>query len=161
MDALQLIRLGRRLTRIGEEALRGGKAPALPNGPSLVLSDVFAHADSSISEIAERTSLPQSYVSESVAKLRDQGMIETRVDSADRRRTLVRVSAEHTRTVARKASTPVDAALAEAVAPLSEDPGKPAAEVLKALESLYQRLCAEPPGPVLEQIEGARPPERG
>jgi DNA-binding MarR family transcriptional regulator len=156
MDALQLIRLGRRLTRIGEEALRGGKAPALPNGPSLVLSDVFTHADSAINEIAERTSLPQSYVSESVAKLRDQGMIETRVDPADRRRTLVRVSGEHTRAVARKASTPVDAALAEAVAPQQA-----VAEVLEALETLYERLCVEPPGPVLGQIESARPTERG
>jgi DNA-binding MarR family transcriptional regulator len=152
MDALQLIRLGRQLTKLGEEALRDGRAPALPNGPSLVLSDVFAHADSSISQIAERTSLPQSYVSESVAKLRDSGMIQTRVDPADRRRTLVRVSAEHTRTVARKAGAPIEHVVAQAVGSDAET----ATEVLEALKSLYERLCAQPPGPVIRQIEGGR-----
>jgi hypothetical protein len=36
-----------------------------------VLRDAFGNRESSISEIAERTSLPQSYVSESVARLRE------------------------------------------------------------------------------------------
>ena len=58
MDALELIQLGRELTKIGEEALRGSKTGSLPNGPSLVLRDVFANRDSAISEIADRTALP-------------------------------------------------------------------------------------------------------
>src|SRR4029077_6957323 len=95
MNALDLIVLGRQLTKIGEEVLRGsgdpagqdagghgqrparasgrpGQAPFLPPGPSLVLGDVFAHPGSSITAITARTGLPQSYVSESVARLRSQ-----------------------------------------------------------------------------------------
>ena len=110
--------LGRQLTKIGEGVLRGATAspaPFLPAGPSLVLRDVFAHPDSSITDVTARTGLPQSYVSESVARLREQGIVETAADPADGRRTLVRVSAQHPRTVAAKGSAPVDAALAEAL----------------------------------------------
>src|SRR5580693_7809367 len=126
MNALDLIVLGRQLTKIGEEVLRGSgdpagqdagehgerpvqasgrprqasgrpgqapghprQAPFLPTGPSLVLRDVFAHPGSSITDITARTGLPQSYVSESVARLRSQGILETSADPADRRRTLV------------------------------------------------------------------------
>ena len=63
-------------------------------------------------DVTARTGLPQSYVSESVARLRDQGIVETSADPADGRRTLVRVTAEHPRTVAAKGAVPVDAALA-------------------------------------------------
>ena len=72
MDAIDLIMLGRRLTRIGEETMRGSKEVPLPTGPTLVLQDVLTHPDSSISEVTARTALPQSYVSESVARLRDR-----------------------------------------------------------------------------------------
>ena len=82
VDALELIQLGRQLTKIGEESLRGSSMPALPNGPSLVLKDVFANRASSISEIAARTALPQSYVSDSVASLQRQGFVETRTDKS-------------------------------------------------------------------------------
>jgi DNA-binding MarR family transcriptional regulator len=68
---------------------------ALPKGVintsvRLVLIDIAYHPASSISEITERTGFPQSHVSQSVAKLRELGVLETTVDSADRRRTLVR-----------------------------------------------------------------------
>lgn len=129
--------------------MRGGRLPTLPNGPSLVLRDVLAHRDSSINEICERTSLPQSYVSESVARLRDRGVLETRVDGDDRRRTLVRVSARHARTIARKAATPIDDALAGALGPAHSHALE---EVLEALEMLAERLSARPPGPILRRL---------
>src|SRR4029077_5693015 len=98
MNALDLIVLGRQLTKIGEEVLRGsgdpagqdagghGERPARATGrprqaPSrltrrtLVVRDVFAHPGSSITDITARTGLPQSYVSESVARLRSQGIL--------------------------------------------------------------------------------------
>ena len=58
-----------------------------------VALDVGYHPDSSISEITERTGLPQSLVSMSVAKLRDLGVVQTEPDPADRRRTLVHPTA--------------------------------------------------------------------
>src|ERR1700683_69426 len=146
MNALDLIMLGRQLTKIGEDVLRrpgdatgpgntgrrdttgrgsragaraggtpgSGSGPVMPNGPSLVLRDVFAHPGSSITDITGRTGLPQSYVSESIARLRDQGFVVTEVDSADRRTTLVRTNPEHLRRVARKGTASVDTALAQA-----------------------------------------------
>lgn len=152
MDALDLIQLGRQLMKIGEEALRGSKMQSLPNGPSLVLRDVFANRDSSISEIAERTGLPQSYVSESVANLEQEGLLATGVDTKDRRRTLVRVSAQHRRTIARKAATPIDAALAKALTDLDTDQQR---EVTEALGMLFERLRPVAPGPIVDQIRSA------
>jgi DNA-binding MarR family transcriptional regulator len=159
MNALDLIMLGRQLTRIGEGVLRGTDAPSrparfMPAGPSLVLQDVYAHPDSPISDITARTGLPQSYVSESVARLREQGMAETSADPADGRRTLVRVPARHSRTVVTKGSAPVDAALAAA---LGEPAGGTAvAQVIDTLSALAARLRPEPPGPVRRQLEQAR-----
>jgi DNA-binding MarR family transcriptional regulator len=151
MNALDLIVLGRQLTKVGEEVLRGSKAQAMPTGPSLVLRDVFAHPDSSISDVTARTGLPQSYVSESVARLRDQGIVETSADPADGRRTLVRVTAEHPRTVAAKGSVPVDAALAAAL-------GHPAdaGEIIATLAALAERLRPASPGPIRRQLDQAR-----
>jgi DNA-binding transcriptional ArsR family regulator len=165
MNALDLIVLGRQLTKIGEEVLRGSaqgghaadrpaQAPFLPTGPSLVLRDVFAHPGSSITDITGRTGLPQSYVSESVARLRGQGILETSADPGDGRRTLVRVSGEHPRTVAAKGSAPVDGALAAA---LGEPDGGPAvAEIVATLSALAERLRPESPGPIRRQLDQAR-----
>jgi len=177
MNALDLIVLGRQLTKIGEEVLRGsedaagqdagghGERPAqasgrprqvpfMPAGPSLVLRDVFAHPGSSITDITGRTGLPQGYVSESVARLRSQGILETSADPADGRRTLVRVSAEHPRTVAARGSAPVDGALAAA---LGEPDGGPAVtEIVATLSALAERLRPESPGPIRRQLDQAR-----
>ena len=154
MNALDLIMLGRQLTKIGEEVLRGSKAQAMPTGPSLVLRDVFAHPDSSITDVTARTGLPQSYVSESVARLREQGIVETAADPADGRRTLVRVSAQHPRTVAAKGSAPVDAALAAALGEPAD--GAMVTEIIGTLTALAGRLRPDAPGPIRRQLDQAR-----
>lgn len=143
--------LGRRLMKIGEEAMRGSTAPSLPIGPSLVLRDLFGHPDSSITEITDRTGLPQSYVSESVARLRANGVLTTSVDPDDRRRTLVRVSEEHARAVVRRGARPVDAALAEA---LGEDRAGANTDAVETLQALAGRLRKThgPPGAIARQL---------
>jgi DNA-binding MarR family transcriptional regulator len=143
VDALDLIVFGRRLVKIGEEALRGASAETSPGGRSLVLRDVFANPDSSISDITARTGLPQSYVSESVAALRDQGLIEVVTDPADRRRTLTRISDAHGRSVAAKGKVSVNTALIDAL-------GDPDAVV--TLEAFAKQLISPRPGPILKQI---------
>jgi DNA-binding MarR family transcriptional regulator len=182
VDALDLIMLGRQLTKIGEEVMRGAtarpaqappagasqggatpvgapeaaaaEAPSMPTGPSLVLRDVFANPGSSITDITARTGLPQSYVSESVARLRGQGIVVTSADPADGRRTLVRVSDQHPRTVAAKGSAPVDAALAAA---LGEPAGGAAVtQIIGTLSALADRLAPETPGPIKRELDQAR-----
>lgn len=152
MDALDLITLGRQLTRIGEEAMRGSKALPLPTGPTLVLRDVMANADSSISEVTSRTGLPQSYVSESVARLREQGILDTKTDPADGRRTLVRMSGRHMRNVAKKGTVSVDAALAGVLGDLR--PGV-LNSILNTLNDLSARLRPSEPGAFAQQLKAA------
>jgi DNA-binding MarR family transcriptional regulator len=151
VDALDLIILGRELSKIGERGLRGGTPSATTNGRALVLRDVFANPQSPVSAIVERTGLPQSYVSESIAALRDDGILQTAPDPSDRRRTLATISASHRTRVAARASTPVDAVLAEE---LGE---RRARRVLPLLERLAALLSADQPGRVVTAL---RPPAR-
>lgn len=151
MEALELIRLGRRLVKLGEQGLRGPKGgPSgtgeLPVGPTLVMQDVVAHDRSTVSEITARTGLPQSYVSESVARLRDEGVLVTETDPDDRRRTRVRVSRAHLKTVRQKGRTSVDALFVGALDDIGADE---AARLLASLETIAERLRPAEPGPVV------------
>jgi DNA-binding MarR family transcriptional regulator len=154
MDALTLVALGRRLMKIGEDALRTREPLAsaeaqLSVGASLVLKDVFDNPDSSIREITERTGLPQSYVSECVARLRELGMVSTAVDPADRRRTLARFDPQHARTVLRKGAVTADDELARA---LGEPDAAAIKETIELLSGLAGQLLPSKPGPVGRQL---------
>jgi DNA-binding MarR family transcriptional regulator len=137
MDALELFQLGRWLTKLGEDAMRPLGVPPSRPGRRLILMDAFAFPDSSVGEIATRTGLPQSYVSEMVAKLRDLGALETRADPADRRRTLVKVSGSAPKAVVGFAAVPVDKVLVDALR--GSHPGS-AAELVSALGEIAARL---------------------
>ena len=149
MDALELIMLGRQLTKIGEEAMRGGQAPPLPAGHALVLRDVLAHPGSSITDITARTGLAQSIVSKAIARFQRMGMVEVETDPADGRRTLARVSAAHLGEVRRKGAAPVDAVLAAA---LGEPDAAAVAQIVSVLEALAARLRPAQPGPSVRQL---------
>jgi DNA-binding MarR family transcriptional regulator len=153
MEALELVALGRRLAKIGEEAMRGSRAPALPSGQRLVLRDVFAHPDSSVSDVTDRTGMPQGYVSECIARLRDAGLVETTTDPSDGRRTLVRFSRGHVRTVVAKGAVAVDATLSRALS--ESDPDK-LAQIVVALSTLADRLRPVEPGAVRRQLSGTQ-----
>jgi DNA-binding MarR family transcriptional regulator len=141
VDGLVAYRLGRLLTRIGEVSLKGadegGGEGAAPAGVAVILMDVVEHPGTPIGDIATRTGFPQGHVSSTVARLRERGVVEVAADPADRRRTLVSVTAAFRERVARRRGTPIDAARAE-VAGLT-DPGQ-AAEVVAALDLLATRL---------------------
>jgi len=145
--------LGRRLTKIGEEAMRGGQAPPLRAGHALVLRDVLGHPGSSVSDITARTGLAQSIVSKAIARFQDQGIVETAVDPADGRRTLARVTASHLGDVRHKGAVRVDAALAGA---LGEPDPTAVAEIVSGLEALAARLRPASAGPIVRQLRGDR-----
>jgi hypothetical protein len=103
--------------------------------------DVFKHPDSSIGEITGRTGFPQSLVSGVVAKFREQGVMDTKADPRDRRRTLVRAAPGRAELGWQIADTAtVDATLAQA---LRMAPGE-VAEIVAVLESLAVRLFDVP-----------------
>ncbi|HTR71489.1 MAG TPA: winged helix DNA-binding protein [Mycobacteriales bacterium] len=134
MDALELFVLGRKLMKLASRALPEG---GLSSSVRSVLIDVAAHPDSSISQITERTGFPQSHVSTSVARLREMNAVRTSPDPLDGRRTLVRVTPETIRRVARSRTGPVDGLLAGV---LGDDDPAVLAEVIDALEMLSRRL---------------------
>lgn len=154
MEALDLIVLGRQLARLGERAMRdgdphqGGPAAigaALPAGALIVMRDVLAHPGSSITDITDRTGLPQSYVSESVNKLRVKGIAEISADPADRRRTLVRLTSSNVEEVARHSAREVDDVLRTALGDLDDIGTR---RVIAVLTELAGRLRMEPSVPV-------------
>jgi DNA-binding MarR family transcriptional regulator len=150
MDALDLIILGRQLARIGERAMRegdpgddgpGALGNALPAGALIVMRDVLTHPGSSISDITTRTGLPQSHVSESVNKLRVKGIAEIKADAADRRRTLVKLTATCQDQVVRYSARNADDALRRA---LGDVPGDSAHQIIAMLNDLARRLRIDP-----------------
>jgi DNA-binding MarR family transcriptional regulator len=153
MDALDLIILGRELARIGERAMReadpdgngpGAFGAALPVGALIVMRDVLTHPGSSISDITARTGLPQSHVSESVNKLRVKGVAEINADPADRRRTLVRLTATSQDQVVRHSARNADDLLRKA---LGNVPGDSAHQVIAMLTDVARRLRIDPTVP--------------
>jgi DNA-binding MarR family transcriptional regulator len=153
MQALDLIVLGRQLARMGERAMRAddplddGAAAlggALPAGALIVMRDVLASPGSSITDITARTGLPQSYVSESVNKLRVKGIAEIAADPADRRRTLVRLTAARLDQVATHCARNADDVLRAALGDLNK---AEAERVIELLSDLAHRLRTEVPAP--------------
>ena len=155
MEALDLIVLGRQLSRLGERAMRdddpnddgvAALGATLPVGALIVMRDVLASPGSSISDITARTGLPQSYVSESVNKLRVKGIAEITADPADRRRTLVRLTAAHLEQVARHSARNADDVLRNALGDVADAEAK---QVIALLTDLAHRMRTEAlvPGP--------------
>jgi hypothetical protein len=137
VNGLELFLLGRKLVKLGEEAVPASGFHELPTSVRSVLVDVLSHPGSSITDITARTGFPQSHVSASVARLRDQSVLVTAVDPGDRRRTLVRPAPGVVRRGARRASVPIDATVAKALG--TDDQGQ-VAEVVAALELVARRL---------------------
>src|SRR5215813_328313 len=106
----------------------------------LVLEDVVAHPDSSISEITKRTGFPQSHVSSAVARFRERGMVETRADEHDGRRTIVRAEAAYVRSARRRGTSSANRAIADA---LGDDGPAAARDVVDALERVAGRLLPD------------------
>jgi DNA-binding MarR family transcriptional regulator len=142
VNAFELFLLGRKLMKLGEEAIPRSKADAGGTATSLrlVMADVAYHPGSSVSEITERTGFPQSLVSLSVARLRDLGFVVTAPDPADRRRTLVRPVEGALRQGARHAAATVDQTIAKAIGTDAQDR---LPEALAALELLGQLVVPE------------------
>jgi len=115
MDGFELFQLGRTLMKLGEQAMPQGGFRQLSAPTRAVLFDIAENPDSSINDITGRVRFPQSQVSVCVARLRDNGVVETVTDPADRRKTLVRLTAATVRRMADRPSAQIDAALAEAV----------------------------------------------
>lgn len=143
MDGVELFLLGRTLMKLGEQAMPTedvGRQATSDRAVLIVASDVLAHPDSSVGDIAERTSFAQSKVSACIARLREAGAIDTATDPADRRRLLVRPARRISERVAQVRAVSIDATLAAALG--TDDPHR-IAEITTALETLARHLAPE------------------
>ncbi|WP_232668404.1 MarR family transcriptional regulator [Pseudonocardia sp. TRM90224] len=139
MNGVELFLLGRTLMRLGEAAMP--QVEGAPAGSTrsvlIVLSDIVEHPDSAVGDIVRRTGLPQSQVSNAVARLRDAGSVVVEPDPADRRRVRVRQAPTVSARVAEVRTTSVDEVIAAAVGPAR------LSDVLAAIDLLGAQL---PPG---------------
>ncbi|MFE3452758.1 MarR family winged helix-turn-helix transcriptional regulator [Nonomuraea sp. NPDC059194] len=143
MNGVELFLLGRTLMKIGEETM-----PTEGIGPQttsvrtvlIVVSDLRAHPETTVGEVAARTGLPQSAVSAAVARLKEAGSIVTAPDPTDRRRQVIKPAPEPSARVAEVRSTPIDGPLAAALG--TSDPDA-IGEVVGLLERLAHRLTPD------------------
>jgi DNA-binding MarR family transcriptional regulator len=142
VNAVEVYLLGRKLMKIAESAFTADPQPGggLPTSVRIVLVDISMHPGSSIGEITTRTGFPQSHVSASVTRLREEGVLETSVDSGDGRRTLVRLAAGFRERAGRRPPIPVDAALAASLP--SADP-KRLVQTIEALEAVAELVIPQ------------------
>ncbi|KPM53595.1 MarR family transcriptional regulator [Frankia sp. CcI49] len=153
MDGFELFQLGRRLMKLGEQAMPeiGFRQMSAPT--RAVVFDIFENPGTSISDIAARVRFPQSQVSVCVARLRDEGAVETAADPRDRRRTLVHLTASTLERAQARPPAEIDAAVAAAID--SADPAD-VERVKVALQALADLLAPRaeegegPDGPIRE-----------
>jgi DNA-binding MarR family transcriptional regulator len=115
MDGVRLHRLGKRLIDLSREVTTSAGDASLTPAEIAVIEDALKNPGSPVSEIKARTGFAQSHVSESVARLKERGLIETFADSADRRRTRVRLSEVARQAVLARAGRSADEVIARAI----------------------------------------------
>ena len=119
--------------------------PAVLPGEIAVIDDLLDHPDSAVREITARTGFAQSYVSITIARLRDKGWVVTAVDPADRRRTLARLPDLMVRAIREREARSLATAIENALPNLD---AAERAEVMALLDALAQRLL--PPTETLD-----------
>ena len=132
----ELFLLGLRLQKIAESAIPTegiGEYPTSTRSVLVVTADIRDHPGTTVTEIARRTGLVQSQVSNSVARLRTAGAVVAEPDPADGSRTLLRPNPEASSRVSAVRNTSVSTALAAA----ATDPDE-AIALLERLRSLLK-----------------------
>ncbi|MGW1061135.1 class I SAM-dependent methyltransferase [Micromonospora rubida] len=133
MDGFELYDLARKLMQIGEAAIPDPNGlQRLSPGVRHVMTDVFEHPDTSITEIADRTGFPASHVEASVTTLSNLDAVTTAADPKAPERTVVRPIPRHNTAVR------IDERLATAAG--FQDPCQ-AKELVGTLEKLARRLA--------------------
>ncbi|MGW1618070.1 MarR family transcriptional regulator [Streptomyces sp. NPDC002172] len=117
MNVTDLYLLGHRLQKLAESAVPTdgiGEHPTSTGTVLIVAADLRDHPRTTVTEIAKRTGLAQSQVSNCVARLRSAEAVTTEPDPRDGRRTLLSPAAEPSARVKAVQEAPVGPALAAA-----------------------------------------------
>lgn len=151
----ELYRLARLLREVAL-AVTADPGEVTSLGLVAITEDIARHDHTTVGEVAARTGLAQSLVSNVVAQLRESGVVDTRADDTDRRRSRITVTdAARTGVFAARSDRRITNALHDHI------PGLPP-ERVKTVETLLDRLIAElqphPDDPATETAVGRRPP---
>lgn len=133
MDGLTLHRLGKRLTDLSADVVRGSEPATYTPGEQAVLARVHRHPGSTVTEVAAATGFVQSHVSASVGRLRDRGLLTAQPDRADGRRLRLELTATARRGVRDRLAIPIEAALVRAVGQADAERTEQVLEDLAAL----------------------------
>lgn len=136
----ELFRLARVLREVALDAARDpGEEPAT-EGLVVVADDLAHHDATTVGEVAGRTGIAQSLVSNVVAQLRDAGVVTTVVDERDRRRTRIHLAASvREGLLAERGQRDVEVALRQRFADLADDERAQLEETLRQLAVLIAR----------------------
>jgi DNA-binding MarR family transcriptional regulator len=111
VDGVQLYRLGKRLVELSRQVTTDAAPSRLTPAEVTVLEHVLRRPNASVRDLQTATSLAQSHVSTTVARLRDRRLVETSSNPDDRRTTLVRLTPKARAAIRRRAGTDATTAL--------------------------------------------------
>ena len=135
MNVDELFLLGLRLQKIAEASIPTegvGEHRTSTRSVLVVTADIRDHPGTTVTEIAKRTGMAQSQISDAVARLRGAGAVTAAPDPADGRRTLLSPDPEGSPRVDTVRNASVEPALAAA----TTDPE----EAMRLLEQLKSTL---------------------
>ena len=141
MEIDDLVFLGQQLVRLGRVASHDGR-PDLATPESMVIGQLLERRFSGITELAASTGYAQSRISKAVAVLKDRGLVATRSDPADGRRSVVYLLDPAAGEAGRSTGVSADDVLAEL---LHDYPADERARVLEALTTLLSAIRAQRP----------------
>ena len=92
MHAGELHRLARALREIAISATANPGEPRVSSGKLAIAEDISDHPGTSVTEVAARTGLAQSFVSRTIVRMSNTGTVLTEADPADGRRSLISIN---------------------------------------------------------------------
>ena len=152
VNAGQLHRLPRLLRQVAQLATENAGDRPIAASTLAVVEDVSEHPDASIVDIVGRTGLAQSLVSRTVEQLRQKGVLIVAPDTADGRRTLVRVDPKiRSEEFLQRGARPISAAISRVHPGLSADQRSRVEAALDVLAGELLDTPAEPPAPCKDE----------
>ncbi|WP_338179211.1 helix-turn-helix domain-containing protein [Jatrophihabitans sp.] len=141
MEIDDLVFLGQQLVRLGRVATHEGR-PDLQAAESMVVGHLLERRFSSITELATSTGYAQSRISKAVSVLKERGLVATRSDPADGRRSVVYLVDTAAGEAGRAAGITGDDVLQEL---LRDHPETERKEIIDALTAVLLAIRAQRP----------------
>lgn len=115
MKAVTLHKLGRRLVSEANRLTYATAKADFTPAELAILEDLYAHPNSSVKQIKDRTGFAQSHVSVSLSKLTERGQVVLASDPKDARSRLADLTPATRATISKRSASDVEAGLTAAL----------------------------------------------